>query len=335
MTTEHETGYAAKDAGMLLAELLGAERVKTAEPMAGHCSFRTGGPADLFLHIRTFSEMQAAVRILKETGMPYFILGRGSNLLVGDKGYRGCILTMTGEKALPVTDTLEEIFHKEEQGGAENTCSLAVNGCSITAGAGVSLAQLAGAARNAGLAGLAFAAGIPGSVGGGLVMNAGAYDGELKQCVRSVLLLMPDGTLQWKSREEMVFGYRTSLLKKIPAIALEAVFDLTPEDPERITARMQELARKRKEKQPLEFPSAGSTFKRPEGMFAGKLIEDAGLRGYSRGGAAVSEKHCGFVVNKNGATSRDIRNVIEDVKQRVLENSGVLLEEEVIFLGEF
>ena len=339
MTIEHETGHAAEDAGKLLKELLGDERVKTAEPMAGHCSFRTGGPADLFLYIRTFSEMQAAVRILKDTEMPYFILGRGSNLLVGDRGYRGCILTMTGEKALPVTDTLEETFHKEEQGAdtplTENTCGLAIKDNSITAGAGVSLAFLAGAARTAGLAGLAFAAGIPGSVGGGLVMNAGAYDGELKQCVRSVLLLMPDGTLQWKSREEMAFGYRTSLLKKIPAIALEAVFDLTPDDPERITARMQELARKRKEKQPLEFPSAGSTFKRPEGMFAGKLIEDAGLRGYSRGGAAVSEKHCGFVVNKNGATSRDIRNVIEDVKKRVLENSGVLLEEEVIFLGEF
>jgi UDP-N-acetylmuramate dehydrogenase len=210
-----------------------------------------------------------------------------------------------------------------------------VEGNRITAGAGATLKAAAMAAMEHGLTGLEFAAGIPGTVGGGLVMNAGAYGGEIRLTVRSVRLLMPDGGVQELTADQMEFGYRTSLLRRIEAAALRAQFELTPGDPDRIRARVLELAEQRRSKQPLEFPSAGSTFKRPEGYFAGKLIMDAGLAGYSVGGAQVSEKHCGFVINRGGATSAQIRTLISDVQKKVFEDSGVRLEREVIFLGDF
>ena len=210
-----------------------------------------------------------------------------------------------------------------------------VEGNSIIAGAGATLKAAAMAAMEHGLTGLEFAAGIPGTVGGGLVMNAGAYGGEIRMVTSLVRLLMPDGSVQELTGEEMEFGYRTSILRHVDAAALRAQFELTPGDPEKIRARVLELSEQRRAKQPLEFPSAGSTFKRPEGYFAGKLIMDAGLAGYSVGGAQVSEKHCGFVINRGGATSAQIRTLIRNVQDKVFEDSGIRLEREVIFLGEF
>lgn len=302
-----------------LTTLLGTENVRQDEPMAVHTSFRTGGPADLLLRTNTLEQLRQTLKIVTEAQIPFFILGRGTNLLVGDGGYHGAVITMV-EETLPLRDSLSDIR---------------TEGNVIRAGAGASLAKVAGEARDRGLAGFEFASGIPGSVGGALVMNAGAYDGGMDQVVSSVVLMMPDGGVKKIRREDMKFGYRRSLLKEIPAIALGAELILEKSSPEAVNARMQELNRRRREKQPLEYPSAGSTFKRPEGMFAGQLIMEAGMKGFRIGGAAVSEKHCGFVINQDHATSADICAVIDAVKQRVYENAGVLLEEEVIRIGEF
>ena len=282
------------------------------ESMALHCSFRTGGPADLYVEASSRRQLAGILQALRSCGMEAFILGRGTNILVGDRGYRGAVVTLTGELA-----------------------DLEVEGDRIRAGAGTTLYRAAAAAAEEGLTGLEFAAGIPGSVGGGIVMNAGAYGGELRDAVESVQLLFPDGEFRRLSCEEMEFGYRTSLLKRINAVVIEAVFRLQPGDPADIRAKMQELAEKRKDKQPLEYPSAGSTFKRPEGSFAGKLIQDAGLRGLRIGDAQVSEKHCGFLINRGSADSASLRALIEEVQRRVLEDAGIQLEREVIYLGEF
>lgn len=336
-----------------LQNLLGENNVYKNEPMSRHTSFRVGGPADLFVRVNALSDLQQVLKILDENHVPFFILGRGTNLLVGDKGYRGCIITMSGVSA-PVTDTAEVAEIKSggrsdsgagvnngDQNDADSDPEnlslhhVRVEGNRIYAGAGASLAQVAATARDHGLAGLEFASGIPGSVGGALVMNAGAYDGSMDQVVEKAALLMPDGLVKSFPCSDLRFGYRRSVLKEIPAVALEAVFILKPGDPAVITVRMQDLNERRREKQPLEYPSAGSTFKRPEGHFAGKLIMDAGLRGFQIGGAAVSEKHCGFVINRNHATAAEVRAVIEAVQQKVWETSGVRLEREVIYLGDF
>ena len=283
------------------------------EPMAVHLSFRTGGPADVFVLVQTRPQLMAALQTVRAQGVPYFLLGRGTNLLVSDDGYHGCVIML---------GTLSELGRIEVQDNE------------IVAGAGAALAGVAATAARRGLSGFEFAAGIPGSIGGALVMNAGAYGGEMKDVVTEATLL-DDGQIIRLTSEEMEFGYRTSILKRLPYTALEARIRLTPADPEQVSSRIQELARLRSEKQPLEYPSAGSTFKRPQGNFAGKLIMDAGLAGFRIGGAAVSEKHCGFVVNLGGATSRDIWEVIRQVRQRVLEESGISLEPEVIMLGDF
>ncbi len=301
-----------------LIHIEGIAAVVKDEPLYKHCSFRTGGNADLYICAETTEALAAAIKTVKEADLPYYILGRGTNVLIGDKGFRGCVITMSANAA-----------------GKSELSRIEVEGNTITAGAGVSMAALAAAACEHGLAGLECAAGIPGSVGGGLVMNAGAYGGELKDVVTSVRVLEEDGQVRNYDAESMEFGYRTSILKKNKGVAVEACFALSPDATEEIRKRMSELAAKRSEKQPLEYPSAGSTFKRPEGYFAGKLIEDAGLRGFSVGGAQVSEKHCGFVINKKEATSADVRNLIEEVQKKVYESSGVRLEKEVIFLGEF
>ncbi len=290
--------------------MLGAEQVRVNEPMALHTTFRIGGPADFYVSVRNTEELRKVLACLKEEEVPWYILGRGSNLLVGDGGFRGCVIAL---------DRMDGI---------------AVEGRCITAMAGASLAQTAQAAREHGLTGLEFASGIPGSVGGALVMNAGAYDGSMDQVVREVTLLQ-DGEVRTLPAKELHFAYRHSLFKETSAIALGCRMELQPGNPEDILAGMQELAVRRREKQPLEYPSAGSTFKRPEGMFAGKLIMDAGLRGFRIGGAQVSEKHCGFVVNRGGATAEDVRAVIRSVQEKVEEQFGVHLEEEVIYLGEF
>ena len=311
-----------------IERILPAEQIRYDEPMAGHCSFRTGGPADALVSVRTGGELSALLALLRAQGVAYFLLGKGTNLLIGDGGFRGVIVTTVDpgkEPAAAPGEEAEPFFLN----------SVRVQGNRITAGAGATLKAVAVAAMEHGLEGMEFAAGIPGTVGGGLVMNAGAYGGEMRQVVRKAGLLMPDGTMRDCSGEEMEFGYRTSLLRRIPAAALRAEFELTPGDPETIRAKIADLAAQRRAKQPLEYPSAGSTFKRPEGYFAGKLIMDAGLAGYSIGGAQVSDKHCGFVINRGGATSAQIRALIEDVQQKVCEAAGVRLEREVIFLGEF
>lgn len=282
------------------------------EPMYKHTTFRVGGEAMCFLKIGTAGQLKKLIPYFKKVEIPYFILGNGSNLLVGDRGYRGIVLQI---------------------GNKMN--ALRAEGERIRVQAGATLAATAKYALEKGLSGLEFASGIPGTIGGGVVMNAGAYGGEIQQVAALVTVLNPEGEILELDRECMEFGYRTSVIKNRPFIVLEVALDLVPEDKDAIRKKMEELAGKRKEKQPLEFPSAGSTFKRPEGYFAGKLIMDAGMRGYRVGGAQVSEKHCGFVVNTGNATAADIARVIKDVKERVKEKFKVTLETEVIFLGDF
>ena len=307
-------------AGLLseLYNITSPDRVRQNEILAQHCSFRTGGPADLFIQVVSADELAETIDILAAYGCETFLLGRGTNLLIGDRGFRGAVVTMC-----------------PPAGGESELSGVRAEGCLLTAGAGASLNKIAIAARDAGLAGFEFAAGIPGSLGGAVIMNAGAYGGEMKDVVRSVDVLYPGTGIRRLSAQELEFGYRTSRVKHEHAIVLGAELELTPGDIDGIAGRIAELAQQRREKQPLEFASAGSTFKRPEGYFAGKLIQDAGLKGYRVGEAQVSEKHAGFVINRGGASAAQIRQLIEDVQRIVLENSGVKLEREVIFLGEF
>ena len=288
------------------------EDILSKEPMWKHTTFRVGGEADCFGRISSPSQLAGLIPRLKENGIPWFIMGNGSNLLVGDKGFRGVILQIGSKMG-----------------------ALSKEGSRIRAGAGALLSATAKYAMEQGLAGLEFASGIPGTVGGGVMMNAGAYGGEMKQVIRSVTVLDENGRVYELDSDAMEFGYRTSVIKRRRLIVLEAVMALEAGDKEEIRAKMEELAVRRKEKQPLEFASAGSTFKRPEGYFAGKLIMEAGLRGYGVGGARVSEKHCGFVINAGEACAADIAAVIKEVRRRVKEHSGVSLEPEVIFLGDF
>ncbi len=289
-----------------------AERLLFHEPMSRHTTFRVGGEAECMAVVESKEELSQLVSYLGRIEQDYFVLGNGSNLLVGDKGYRGIIVKL-GPRLSAV--------------GVEKN--------HIAAGAGVLLSKVASVARDAGLSGLEFAAGIPGSLGGAIVMNAGAYGGEMKQVVQMVRVMDKEGEILTLDNDTMEFGYRTSIIRDRPFIVLGVVLKLTPGNKEEISAKMEELMKQRKSKQPLEYPSAGSTFKRPEGYYAGKLIMDAGLRGYRIGGAQVSEKHCGFVINAGGASAADIREVIEEVQERVKDRFHVRLEPEVIFLGDF
>ena len=302
----------------VLEKITAPERVLRDEPLSGHCSFRTGGPADLFIQVCTEEELAKTLELLKAADIEVFLLGRGTNLLIGDGGYRGAVVTMCAPS-----------------GTESDLCDVRIDGCRLRAGAGASLLKIAMAARDASLAGFEFAAGIPGSLGGAVMMNAGAYGGEMKDVVKSVRIFYPGSGIRELSGEEMEFGYRTSRLKRERGIVLGAEMALEPGDRQKITDRITELAQKRMDKQPLEYASAGSTFKRPEGYFAGKLIQDAGLMGFSVGDAQVSEKHAGFVINRGNASAAQIRQLIEEVQRIVLEDSGVQLEREVIFLGEF
>lgn len=288
------------------------ERILFHEPMSKYTTFRVGGEAECILMIQKEEELARLVPYLNQIEQEYFILGNGSNLLVGDKGYQGMILKFGEEMA-----------------------QIQVEGTRMTVKAGALMAKAAATAKQHSLTGLEFAAGIPGSIGGGIVMNAGAYDGEMKQIVESVRVMDRDGQILTLDNDTMEFGYRTSIIKDRPFIVVEAVFQLAEGNPEKISARMEELALLRKSKQPLEYASAGSTFKRPEGYFAGKLIMEAGMRGYRIGGAQVSDKHCGFIVNTGKATAADIKEVIEEVQERVKERFHVTLEPEIIFLGDF
>lgn len=295
-----------------LESILPEEQILTQEPMSRHTTFRVGGPAEYFLTANTAEQLRSVLACLREEGMPYFLLGNGSNLLVGDRGYRGAVVRLGG--------IFETVSIQDE---------------TIRAGAGASLAATARRAMENGLCGMEFASGIPGTLGGAVRMNAGAYGGEMSMLVASADVMDENGDVRTLSREEMQFSYRTSVIKNSPYTVLGAELILERGEREEIAAQMQRLAQQRREKQPLEFPSAGSTFKRPEGHFAGKLIMDAGLRGCSRGGAQVSEKHCGFIVNKGDATAADIAGLIREVTEKVQEKFGVILEPEVIFLGDF
>ena len=294
------------------SEILNENQILEAEPMSRHTTFRIGGPAELFLVPKSTEEIAGIFKICREEGIPWFVLGNGSNLLVSDKGYQGVVIQLY-------------------KGFGE----VKVQGCQITAQAGALLSQIAAAAREESLTGFEFAGGIPGTLGGAVVMNAGAYGGEMKDVVKEVTVLTREGEIRTLQAEELAMGYRTSAIKEAGYIVLSAVLSLEKGDKEQIKARMQELAGMRSSKQPLQYPSAGSTFKRPEGYFAGKLIMDSGLRGYQVGGAQVSEKHCGFVINTGNATARDVRNLMADVQRIVEEKYGVKLEPEVKFLGDF
>ena len=296
----------------IFCDLLGEDRVFTDEPMKQHTTFKIGGPADYFLVPESGEEAGEIIKICKQTDIPYFILGNGSNLLVGDGGYRGAVI---------------QIYR--------NMSAVTTEGTIITAQAGALLSSVAAAAKNASLTGFEFAGGIPGTVGGAAVMNAGAYGGEMKDVLVEVTVMDADGNIFTIPAEKLELGYRTSIIKKAGYIVLEAKIRLEEGDQEAIRERMKELTIQRTTKQPLEFPSAGSTFKRPEGYFAGKLVMDSGLRGYQVGGARVSEKHCGFVINAGGATAKDVRTLMENVRDIVYEKYGVTLEPEVKFLGEF
>lgn len=296
----------------LLQNAVGASCVMEQESMKKHTTFRIGGPADVFVVPDTVGKAAEVVRICKEQGVPYYILGNGSNLLVSDKGYRGVVV---------------QIY--------KNLSAIEVEGDVVCAQAGAMLAAIAKRALASSLTGLEFASGIPGTLGGACVMNAGAYGGEMKDVLAEVTVLDENGNVRVVPAEELELGYRSSALSKNGWTALGARMQLARGDYEAIYARMEELKEKRTTKQPLDMPSAGSTFKRPEGYFAGKLIMDAGLRGFSVGGAQVSEKHCGFVVNAGDATAADVRGLIAEVVRRVKENSGVTLEPEVKMLGEF
>lgn len=288
------------------------ERIFLKEPMRNHTTFRVGGEADCLIQIKSREELAAVLHYLNQLELPYLILGNGSNLLVSDRGYQGVVLK--------TKDSFSSIF---------------TEGNKITAQSGALLSQVAREACEQGLTGLEFAAGIPGTVGGAVVMNAGAYGGEMAQVVSRVDVINQDGELLTMDNAAMEFGYRKSAIKSHPFVVTDAEFTLEKGNKEQIKQKMNELAAARREKQPLELPSAGSTFKRPEGYFAGKLIMDAGYRGYCVGGAQVSEKHCGFIVNKGNATAQDIWDLMQDVSEGVYEKFHVRLEPEVIRVGSF
>lgn len=301
-----------------LSGILQPKQILVNEKMSAHTTFRVGGEADIFVEIKTSGELENVLAALRSEGLTalgsdFYLLGNGSNVLVSDSGIRGVVLHLSR--------AYSKIARSQK------------NPDSLVCEAGATLAAIAARACEWGLTGFEFAAGIPGSLGGAIVMNAGAYGGELCQVVERVHLMAPDGTIVEKRAEEMQFSYRHSIVKKEPLIVLDAVITLAPGSRQEIREKMEDLAARRREKQPLEYPSAGSTFKRPQGYFAAKLIEDAGLRGLTVGGAQVSEKHCGFVVNRGNATADDIRRLIAEVQRRVMASAQVAIEPEVILLG--
>ena len=301
-----------QEIGKKLLSILKVEQVKKDEPMKIHTTFRVGGPASYFVTPETEEEVAKVIEVCTQENVPYYIVGNGSNLLVGDGGYRGAVI---------------QIY--------KNMSAVTVEGTEITVQAGALLSSVAAAAKNAALTGFEFAGGIPGTMGGAVVMNAGAYGGEMKDVLTEVTVMDEEGEIVTLPADKLELGYRTSIIKTAGYIVLEAKLQLKEGNPEVIRETMKDLTIRRTTKQPLEYPSAGSTFKRPEGYFAGKLIMDSGLAGYQVGGAQVSEKHCGFVINAGGATARDVRTLMDNVRDIVYKKYGVTLEPEVKFLGDF
>lgn len=293
-------------------EAAGVKNIRTNELMSQHTSFKVGGPADIFIEPADVEEVKNALRFVRQNHIPYMVIGNGSNLLVGDKGIRGAIIK------------IGESFNQIEIDGEE-----------VIAECGVLLSTLSKATARNTLTGLEFASGIPGYLGGAIAMNAGAYGGEMKDVVEWVEFLDENLELQRYSNEQMEFAYRKSIVEPRGLIVIRCKLKLKKGDQEQINSLMADLNNRRKTKQPLHLPSAGSTFKRPEGYFAGKLIEDAGLRGFGIGGAQVSELHCGFVVSNGNASARDVYDLIRHVQQTVYNQFGVKLETEVKIVGEF
>lgn len=292
-----------------LAQVLNCEALKD-EPMNKHTSFKIGGNADTYVKVDSLSTLGTIIRECVDSDIDYLILGNGSNVLVSDEGYRGVIIRLDGE------------FRK---------ISL-IDETTIYCGAGASLATLCKFALNNGLSGLEFAWGIPGTVGGAVFMNAGAYDGEMKNVVHSVSHMTPDGGIGRCEKDDLQMGYRTSVYRSNNCIITGVTLKLTKGDPEAIRAKMDDFMERRSTKQPLEFPSAGSVFKRPEGAFAGALIEQCGLKGKCHGGAQVSDKHAGFIINKDNATANDVKSLIREVQTKVYDETGYDLECELIIL---
>lgn len=295
-----------------LCGILDKENVQVEEPMHRHTTFRVGGPADYFLTPACEEQLRETILLLQREKVPFYLIGNGSNLLVGDRGYRGAIIQI-----------------------CKNMNRIRTEGTHIYAQAGALLSKIAAEALKQGLRGFEFASGIPGALGGAVMMNAGAYGGEMKQVLVKANVMKESGEIYEIPVEQMELGYRSSVFSRNGEIVLGAEIHLEKGEKEQIQSRMEELKEQRTKKQPLEYPSAGSTFKRPEGYFAGKLIQDAGLQGFQVGGAQVSEKHCGFVINKEQATAREILSLIEQVADKVEGEFGVRLEPEVKRIGEF
>lgn len=306
-----ESGYDLESLAWRLRSIVGEENVRVDEPMSEHTTFKVGGPADIYVIPDDADEVHGVLEECKSAAAPYFILGYGSDLLVSDAGYRGVIVAI-----------------------ADGMSGVTVEDNEITCQAGVGLREASEMACELDLTGLEFACGIPGSIGGACYMNAGAYDGCIADVLKSVRVLLADGTQTTIDAADLDLGYRHSRIADENMVVLSATFALRRADGEKIREKMDEYTRRREEKQPLELPSAGSTFKRPEGHFVGKLVTDAGLRGYRFGGAGVSDKHAGFVVNYDHATAADIHAVIEHVQAEVKRQFGVELHPEVRFLGE-
>ena len=292
-----------------LLNILPTECVMCNEPMCKHTTFKVGGEADYFVETNNLSQLRELVILLNENNVKYFILGNGSNVIFTDDGYRGVVLhTRLGDTNVTIENNI------------------------ITISAGELLTDVANIARDAGLTGMEFASGIPGTIGGAVAMNAGAFDGEMKDIVKSVKVINKHGKIIELDNRELDFNYRSSMLKFVEFIVIEVKLELKKGIKEEISAKMEDFLARRRDKQPLSIPSAGSTFKRPEGHFAGKLIMEAGLSGYSIGGASVSTKHCGFVVNENNASAKDVCDLINHIKEEVFAKSGVNLEPEVIIV---
>lgn len=293
-----------------LRESFTEEVLKIDEPMREHTTFHVGGPADFFVSVGSVEDIKRACQIAREANAPWHIIGAGSDLLIADAGLRGLVIHL-----------------------GDRFADIRIEGNQLHAQAGATNEAVADAAMKAGLAGYEFACGIPGSIGGAAIMNAGAYEGEFAHVCTGVTCLNPEGEIVKISSDEADWGYRHSMMSDKGFIVLDATLALVPWNVEQIRTRMNELQEQRAAKQPLELGSAGSTFKRPLGYYAGKLIQDAGMRGHTRGGAQVSTKHCGFVVNTGSASAQDVRDVIEDVQRAVLADSGVHLEPEVRMWG--
>lgn len=300
-----------------IEHILGENQLKIDEPLSCHTTFKMGGKADYFVVPQSLEEIVELIKFCNQRQVPFYILGNGSNVLVGDKGFRGVIIQ--------IGKGMEKIEFGETTG--EQT--------KVIAGAGVSLAKMAKMIASKGLTGFEFASGIPGTLGGAITMNAGAYGGEIKDCILWAKIIDKQGQTHIIEKEDLDLGYRKSVIQKEGYIVVEAEFIFSRGVKEEIEKKMTDLNRQRVEKQPLNYPSAGSTFKRPEGFFAGKLIMDAGLAGYRVGDIMVSTKHCGFVVNVGAGTAKDARQLIEDVSRIVYEKFQVKLEPEVRYLGEF